>query len=95
MESERIRPSTLGIDVLRGVAILLVVAYHSLGPVWGWYVPWSGWTRDFSGLSSFSALFFYLMSLGWVGVPLFFVISGFCIHYSFLRSPGFSAGQFF
>jgi peptidoglycan/LPS O-acetylase OafA/YrhL len=28
-------------------------------------------------------------------VPLFFVISGFCIHYSFLRSGEFNGRQFF
>src|SRR6476469_3517467 len=95
MVREQNRAGTYGADVLRGVAILMVIAYHSFGSAWGWYVPWNGWLRDFSHAPSQPLLWFYPITFGWAGVALFFVISGFCIHYSFLRSGQFEAGQFF
>ncbi len=53
------------IDGLRGLAILLVIGHHSFDPVYGY-----GYALD----TIFAAL-----SLGWVGVDLFFAISGFLI----------------
>ena len=53
------------IDGLRGLAILLVVLHHSFDPVYGY-------GRVLDG-------FFSVLSLGWVGVDLFFAISGFLI----------------
>jgi peptidoglycan/LPS O-acetylase OafA/YrhL len=63
-ESTRLR----SVDMLRGVAILLVLAIHiPHGAPGGWREnPWL--------LPSFLADF------GYLGVPLFIVISGFCIH---------------
>lgn len=85
----------LRIDTLRGIAILMVFLFHFSLTVH---------QRD-SRLASDSVL---PGSLSWIldfhkigvlGVPLFFVISGFCIHYSFLswkkRSPGRPVPQFF
>ena len=53
------------IDGLRGLAILLVIVHHSFDPVYG-YGPFLN--AIFAGLS-----------LGWIGVDLFFAISGFLI----------------
>jgi peptidoglycan/LPS O-acetylase OafA/YrhL len=36
-----------------------------------------------------------LLSYGWIGVPVFFVISGFCIHLSHVRSKENGFGKFF
>lgn len=74
------------LDPIRGVAILLVFAYHSLGAAFGRYqLPWGQWFRDFSVESSFLPLI--PATFGWAGVAIFFVISGFCIHLSFSKLP--------
>jgi peptidoglycan/LPS O-acetylase OafA/YrhL len=39
MESHQTRANLFGVDVVRGVAILMVVGYHALGSAWGWWVP--------------------------------------------------------
>jgi peptidoglycan/LPS O-acetylase OafA/YrhL len=54
------------IDGLRGVAILLVIAFHYLEPV---HRTAEGWLRDALAPSR----------MGWIGVNLFFVLSGYLI----------------
>ncbi len=54
-----------GLDVLRGLAILLVLLYHC--------------TPDDNPNLGLSALIFKIAALGWGGVDLFFVLSGFLI----------------
>ena len=58
-----------GLDVLRGIAILAVVFYHGL---YWWLPPAASISRGAKLLSS-------IASPGWLGVNLFFVISGFLI----------------
>src|SRR5688500_19524117 len=68
-EEPRALKRLASIDCLRGIAALAVVLYHAL--LFGRYdmveAPW------------FRAVAFFL-GHGYLGVPLFFVISGFCIH---------------
>src|SRR4051794_7557449 len=85
------RGNSDGADILRGVAILLVVGYHLANIT----MPWSGWTRNFGTASGVGLLASYLLSLGWVGVPLFFVLSGFCIELSTLRAGNLKRASFF
>ena len=58
-----------GLDALRGVAILSVLIYHGLN----WDIP----QRPPGG--SWTALLVSAFSVGWLGVFLFFVLSGFLI----------------
>ena len=60
------------LDGLRGVAILLVVSYHTL---------YTNPAHD--GLSA--QLAGYAINAGWMGVPIFFVLSGFLISYPFFQ----------
>lgn len=70
------------LDYVRGIAILSVFLFHSLDWVFHYStLPWHGWFRDFSVPYSFLVLL--PVSFGWAGVAIFFVVSGFCIHFSF------------
>lgn len=66
-----ISPRQAGIDMLRAVAILWVMAYHLDGPD----LPLPAWTH-----------------VGWMGVDLFFVLSGYLIGLQVLRPYG-TGGQ--
>lgn len=61
-----IRERYAGIDMLRGVAILMVVFYHFT-------------TRYFDAYNFAETPDTYLNFPGWLGVDLFFIISGYCI----------------
>ena len=73
MSSTRLR----SIDALRGIAALGVVLYHGVG----------AHPTTPQGFFSYVALpFEYLFAQGYVGVFLFFVISGFCIHLQWAKA---------
>ena len=61
--------SLVSIDVFRGVAALWVVAYHSKAT-----------PNAFSMSRPVESLLALPIQLGYLGVTLFLVISGFCIH---------------
>lgn len=77
----------LVISYLRGLAALGVVLYHVRGDLW---VGWKN-LRLYEDASSLDYLASWL-AVPWAftgsGVLLFFVISGFCIHYPFSGSAG-------
>jgi peptidoglycan/LPS O-acetylase OafA/YrhL len=84
MLPQRQEPTTkLSIDVLRGIAIIGVYFVHLYGATFGEVVKWSGSHIDFFALNR-SERVLYLSTLGHLGVALFFVLSGYCIHLSFL-----------
>jgi peptidoglycan/LPS O-acetylase OafA/YrhL len=75
-----------GLDHIRGVAILMVCAYHCLYATFGYdQLGWNGWFRDF-GHDSRTFLALAPVTFGFGGVAVFFALSGFCIHLSFQRS---------
>lgn len=63
-----LRSSMPELDALRGIAVLMVVAYHGLF-----------WSSTASGLSGLPKLVVLATLPGWLGVQLFFVLSGFLI----------------
>lgn len=66
------RQRHLGLDILRGIAILMVVFHHADSHL----IP------DFAGFAGSSLLdfsFWRIKNLGWSGVDMFFVLSGFLI----------------
>lgn len=73
------------IDILRGLAIFLVLIFHALGIAFGSsLLPWgSGLFPTFNEAGSF--LLLLPATFGPTGVAIFFAISGFCIHNSYTR----------
>ena len=79
---------------MRGAAIGLVFLFHALWPSFGGDAPaWAGWHRAWPLPLPFYALL--PAYLGWSGVALFFVVSGFCIHLSHERAAPDGWGRFF
>ncbi len=65
------------LDGVRGVAVLLVMVYHAFAYQM-MHEAWSGWVR----------VIVMATNLGWLGVDLFFVLSGFLITGILLRTKG-------
>ncbi|MBI1912629.1 MAG: acyltransferase [Deltaproteobacteria bacterium] len=70
-------PRIKWLDVLRGLAIILVVLYHFTNRYTGKY-----------GHNAFADAVFYRFDFGWIGVHLFFMISGFIIYLSIQNKKG-------
>jgi peptidoglycan/LPS O-acetylase OafA/YrhL len=89
------------INVLRGVAIMLVFGYHSLLVVFGQYEIYdyspTGLWIDFARYAPGRVVLGLTpWGLGAQGVTLFLVISGFLIHWGWLKSGAtFRPGEFF
>jgi peptidoglycan/LPS O-acetylase OafA/YrhL len=82
------------LDHIRGVAIILVFGFHALHPAFDRFdLAWDGWLRDFDVPRSF--LLLLPLTAGSIGVAIFFVVSGFCIHLSHERSKRKDLGTFF
>jgi peptidoglycan/LPS O-acetylase OafA/YrhL len=73
------------LDAIRGIAALSVFLFHAIAVSFRFsQLPWDGLLPDLNVPKSFLAL--YPLTYGWAGVPVFFVVSGFCIHLSYSNS---------
>ena len=82
------------LDHVRGIAILLIFVFHGLSATFGFdQLPWNGWRRSFE--APVSHLVLLPASFGQIGVAIFFVVSGFCIHLSYQRSGRKGYREFF
>lgn len=85
------RRTVASLDILRLVAALLVVVYHYFFLAWS-EAPGSGGIRDVVPNGPVYPWSVPVISAGWVGVEVFFVISGFVITMS---AQGRAGGEFF
>lgn len=76
------------IDAARGIAILLVLSYHTLMFLFPGYEAKTYSSQGILELNDLKALLlnFNPIGQGWMGVELFLVISGFLIHYIYLQN---------
>jgi peptidoglycan/LPS O-acetylase OafA/YrhL len=73
------------LDVIRGVAIIMVFFHHVM--FWSHgsaKISWDGWHRDITQCLDWWP--FLPITVGYFGVAVFFVVSGFCIHLSYAKS---------
>lgn len=82
------------LDLMRGVAVVFVFLFHVYGATFTQdALAWNGWVRDFAGPLPF--LLLLPLGFGWTGVPVFFVVSGFCIHLTRIKQSGGGWRTFF
>ncbi|MEJ0058909.1 MAG: acyltransferase [Terricaulis sp.] len=79
----------VGLDLVRFAAAFGVMLFHYFS--WSWLVPTSTGARVLHGAAAFSDAVVGRTWFGWVGVEVFFVISGFVIAFS---AEGVSAASF-
>jgi peptidoglycan/LPS O-acetylase OafA/YrhL len=73
-----------GLDVLRGLAAFAIVLFHVRVPLWvGWHAL--AGNLDYSAVDRALAWLSLPIALGGTTVMLFFVVSGFAIHYPYAR----------
>lgn len=95
MDSPRTDTHIPFLDHIRGFAILIVFVFHCYMATKGFVSPkWNGMFLDFSSMD-WASLLVYPSAYGGFGVPIFFVVSGFCIHLSHSRTRNKSIGNFF
>jgi peptidoglycan/LPS O-acetylase OafA/YrhL len=83
------------LDILRGIAALLIFLLHCFYEVFHSYnSPWKGLFPDFFA-NGIGFLVLSPLTFAWVGVPFFFVLSGFVIHLATLKAGEFRLTRFY
>src|SRR5579859_2460318 len=92
------------LDDARGLAIILVYLRHAEVFLprqldYAFDHPWQFASDVFAGKIDWQTIVTYIIlfpgHLGWVALPIFFVVSGFCIHLSFCQSAQPSLKKFY
>jgi peptidoglycan/LPS O-acetylase OafA/YrhL len=68
------------VDMLRGIAILMVMIFHGRPVLWVGGSEYFGGTFSWFNPNTWLAVFLLPSRMGYAGVQLFFVLSGYCIH---------------
>jgi peptidoglycan/LPS O-acetylase OafA/YrhL len=75
-----LKQHVIGLDTVRAYAALSVMFAHILGPKLPTMIGWLGLSKDLAELSRY-------IFTGHPAVIVFFVVSGFCIHYPYTNRP--------
>lgn len=90
------RKRLIGLDLLRALAVLGVVAFHIYGGSFGRNdLKWAGLFPDFHSSPSLTFSIFFFTRIGSAGVILFFVLSGYCIQLSVSTASKLDVFQFY
>jgi peptidoglycan/LPS O-acetylase OafA/YrhL len=73
------------VDMLRGVAALAVVLYHAREKLWCGTSQLLAETGFPASPNAWAGYILSIFRVGWLGVPMFFVLSGYCIHRGYAR----------
>ena len=88
-EPSKSEPKIRGLDAIRFVAALIVALNHGAAPPFAeWFGRTALWSRALAGLPG-------VLFNGVAAVLVFFVISGFCIHYPYARGAPFRWAPFY
>lgn len=82
------------IDALRGYAALAVTLYHAMSVIWVGYASVHTHRSAYSALDQIAASASVPLQYGYSGLILFFIISGFCIHWPYAGGKAFQAGEY-
>jgi peptidoglycan/LPS O-acetylase OafA/YrhL len=90
-----VRKNFAFVDHFRGLGILFVLLFHLNGMYGHWELPYKNGMRDFTAYGPLESIWLQVVYLATSAVPIFWVLSGFCIHWSCLRWERFKPFQFF